>query len=567
MSEPEVIEGEAVDVTEEERQLPAPVRALPVKTPAVGIFELGVMDDTEYQRNVEVIKQGIGRVRDLMRDLLEPGIDVMDFSGDAGKRDASKARKGLLKPGSEKLATFFHLVPEFSISTKVVTFEDRPDRIDVDVEAIAHYGDRDGPVVGAGAGSATSWEVKYHYRSASLECPACGKPLRISKRDREWYCWANPAKGADGCGATFAINDERITSQQTGQVENPDPHELRNTLVKMATKRAWTDTVIRTLNASHLFTQDVEDMRRDGGADDGYAGGYGGDDDGMGAGSSASASNSAAGARNAPRTSNAPAHAHKLHDEWQDGDPTRFQGKVDKVPDGIRRTDTGTALLELPIKVGNSKHTLYVEGAMAEWAVDWVEEVGQLVAADGTRFLFQWDEKKPPMKRVRAIERIAIHTKGGWVAFPEAGASADPPRSSSSEDSTPSTPSTDSTPDGASTPTSDDASTHGSATVEAAGVFDLLRAEGKAGDRVDVKGTLISVAWLTTPSGTPYAGVRLAGEDGMEYVFAAPKGTSSELLTREGTTDFRWGEGTGIRLIGTWNGSGKVAVLTGAMLL
>jgi hypothetical protein len=76
----------------------------------------------------------------------------------------------------------------------------------------------DGQIVAYGMGSANSQEVKYKYR--------------YEKRENE--------------------EKERIL--------NPEPADAQNTLVKMASKRAFVDGVLKATGASRMFTQDVEDM-------------------------------------------------------------------------------------------------------------------------------------------------------------------------------------------------------------------------------------------------------------------------------------------------------------------
>jgi hypothetical protein len=47
---------------------------------------------------------------------------------------------------------------------------------------------------------------------------------------------------------------------QEVQIENPDPADLQNTLIKMANKRAYVDAVLKATGASRMFTQDMEDF-------------------------------------------------------------------------------------------------------------------------------------------------------------------------------------------------------------------------------------------------------------------------------------------------------------------
>jgi len=101
-------------------------------------------------------------------------------------------------------------------------------------------------------------ESKYAYRKGSRACPACGSTTALlkSKRDPEWFCWAKK----DGCGETFPLDDERITSQTVDRVANPDLPDQYNTVRKMACKRAHVAAVLFVGCASELFTQDVEDL-------------------------------------------------------------------------------------------------------------------------------------------------------------------------------------------------------------------------------------------------------------------------------------------------------------------
>lgn len=607
MTEPTIIEGEAVEVTTTSAVVEAaPQRSLPAARPAVGIFELGVMDDEEYQRSVAVIQKGTQRVRDLMRDLLVKDRDYRDFAA-KGKDE----RVGLLKPGSEALATFFHLVPEFETRITTTTFEDgRPDRIDVVVEALAHYGDKAGPVVGAGSGAASTWEVKYHYRNGELTCPSCGVSgfLLKSKQDPGWFCWSKPAAGKLGCGAKFPDpNDPAIVGQDVGKVENPDPHELLNTVVKMGTKRAWTDCVIRTLNASSLFTQDVEDMAAQQGGGGADGGGYGGWDDDDRSQDRASASNTAAGARSA---SQGPV-THVKGDEWQDGDPQRFSLKLDEKPAGYEVTVAGLPVLRLATKAGNSKHVVMVDGPMAQWANIQATDKGQELVVEGVRYLYQWENGKPPAKRIRDVTRIAMRdAAGAWQVFPAAsgepvaaGASANPPsggdttpepsqttepQTSSGTPSTPlgppadvpkadpapgptssatGAPATASDPDPTTTSPSDDDGVefpNDGAVAQAAAILDVVQAAGNPGADVDVVGEVIESHWATTPGGSRYIAMRLL-VDGYDHHVAMGPGMLDAATYDDGST-IRWKSGARLRVKGTWNNSGKAIIANWALL-
>ena len=157
----------------------------------------------------------------------------------------------LLKPGAEKLGVLFQLDMQ-------ITHEERwgpGDHLTVSAAAIVFHAPT-GTRLGRGEGMCSTREKKYAKRNAGLSCPTCGKEnVRKSKNGDGFYCWAKTG----GCGGQFPADDERITSQTPGEIDNPDLPDLWNTIIKMARKRAQTDAVLLVTGASALFTQDIED--------------------------------------------------------------------------------------------------------------------------------------------------------------------------------------------------------------------------------------------------------------------------------------------------------------------
>ena len=68
-----------------------------------------------------------------------------------------------------------------------------------------------------------------------------------------WLCW----RKRNGCGAKFPDGDQRIESQEVGEIENPDLPDTWNAVDKMAKKRAYVDAVLSVTGASAIFTQDI----------------------------------------------------------------------------------------------------------------------------------------------------------------------------------------------------------------------------------------------------------------------------------------------------------------------
>ena len=165
----------------------------------------------------------------------------------------------LLKPGAEKLSRFFGML----IHLEVLAMVEDWTGADHNGEAFFFYrykakAARGDMVIAEGIGSCSSWEKKYRYRNGERKCPVCGKTTIIKGKEEYgggWICFAK--KG--GCGAKFQSNDPAITEQQVGQVINPDPADIVNTIDKMAQKRAIIAAVLLACNASEYFTQDVED--------------------------------------------------------------------------------------------------------------------------------------------------------------------------------------------------------------------------------------------------------------------------------------------------------------------
>ena len=169
-------------------------------------------------------------------------------------------KRTLLKPGAEKLTTFFGLSTRFELLERIE-----------DWTGEQHGGEpffyylyrcrlfRGDVLIAEGDASCNSRETKYRWREAQRTCPACGVNAIIKGREEfggGWLCF----KKKGGCGAKFPDGDQTIESQPTGRVFNPDIADQVNTIQKMAQKRSLVGAVLLAVNASEFFTQDVEDM-------------------------------------------------------------------------------------------------------------------------------------------------------------------------------------------------------------------------------------------------------------------------------------------------------------------
>ncbi|HEX6625762.1 MAG TPA: hypothetical protein VF064_18745 [Pyrinomonadaceae bacterium] len=169
-------------------------------------------------------------------------------------------KRTLLKPGAEKLTTFFGLSTRFQLVERIEDWSGES----FGGEPFFYYLYRcrlhRGPVLMAEAdGSCNSREQKYRWREAQRVCPECNQAAIIKGREEYgggWLCFRK--KG--GCGAKFGDGDAVIESQQTGRVFNAEIADQVNTMQKMAQKRSLVAAVLLAVNASEFFTQDVEDM-------------------------------------------------------------------------------------------------------------------------------------------------------------------------------------------------------------------------------------------------------------------------------------------------------------------
>jgi hypothetical protein len=202
------------------------------------------------------VREAVNRRNQMVQFVQEIMEDGRDFGAIPGTGD----KPTLLKPGAEKLTTFFGLTKRFEVLEKVEDWTGK----DHNSEPFFYYwyrcqlwrGDL---LIAEGDGSCNSMEKKYRWRQAKRICPSCQQDTIIKGKEEfggGWICWAK--KG--GCGAKFSDGDSAIEGQQVGQAINPDIADQVNTIQKMAAKRALVAATLLAVNASEFFTQDLEDM-------------------------------------------------------------------------------------------------------------------------------------------------------------------------------------------------------------------------------------------------------------------------------------------------------------------
>lgn len=206
--------------------------------------------------NLMIIKEVYQAKKEFVTSILKKGVDFGNVPG--------SDKPTLLKPGAEKMTSFFGLAPTFDDIEKTEDWTGD----NHSGEPFFYYRLRcslwrnvNGArvLVASADGSCNSWEKKYRYRKNNRKCPACGYESIIKGKAEYgggWLCFKN--KG--GCGAKYKDGDPSIEAQETGQIKNPDVAEQVNTILKMAQKRALIAATLIATGTSEYFTQDIEDF-------------------------------------------------------------------------------------------------------------------------------------------------------------------------------------------------------------------------------------------------------------------------------------------------------------------
>lgn len=234
----------------EQETFPEPALEAPV-IPAIGPAALAALPDADFELRMQVMSAGRRRLERIQRELLVRGEDYGEIPG--------TNKPTLLKPGAERLCEFYGLHPSFDYQLSIGDGLTTP-HLRYEVKCRLHVESTAGPVVAEGLGAANSFEKRHRYRgTTSRDCPSCGRQGTIRKGSERfgggWFCSRNQG----GCGRNFDANDPGILSQQASPLENMDPWDLANTLLKVAEKRALVDATLHATATSGLFTQDLEE--------------------------------------------------------------------------------------------------------------------------------------------------------------------------------------------------------------------------------------------------------------------------------------------------------------------
>jgi len=214
---------------------------------AVAVRETGqVVNFEDYAMPVDSIVRQVNRIQEVMQKVMKDGEHYGRIPG--------TDKPSLLKPGAEKLTLTFRLDPDYEIIREV---RDR-DFIAYTMKCLLTHIPT-GQRIASGIGSCNSREAKYRFRFAEelTEMPVPteywkAKEAGDSKEMKRLLGEGMRVRKNEATGAWVLARAEKV--------ENDNPWDLDNTIIKMACKRALVAAVLNGTAASDIFTQDVEDQ-------------------------------------------------------------------------------------------------------------------------------------------------------------------------------------------------------------------------------------------------------------------------------------------------------------------
>lgn len=254
-------------------------------TPALPVIAQTRMLSASDFKPIFEFKDALERHKMMVKFTKEIMVENVDYGTIPGTNKPT-----LLKPGAERLCTFFGLCPEFIIDQRVEDWTGDQHR----GEPFFFYSfkcilRRNGIALGEGIGSCNTWEAKYRYRWVpEKKVPPHLDKEALEMQDRTTREFAFAIEKAETTGKygkpaahwqrfQDAIDNgtavEVMVKAKSGRemkayeipevmyrVPNGDVADAVNTCQKMAQKRALVAAVLIAVNASEFFTQDLEDL-------------------------------------------------------------------------------------------------------------------------------------------------------------------------------------------------------------------------------------------------------------------------------------------------------------------
>jgi len=171
----------------------------------------------------------------------------------------------LLKPGAEKLCLTFRMAPKYRIDVRDLPKGHRAYEVVCELYMVGS-----GDFLGEGVGNCSTMESKYRFRTGPKEYT--DKPVPAEYWDTRKTDPAGAQKLIGGKGHGTGKNDvgQWVITIQGEKMENDNPADQYNTVLKIGKKRAMVDAVLTATAASDIFTQDLEEMVENGVIDADY---------------------------------------------------------------------------------------------------------------------------------------------------------------------------------------------------------------------------------------------------------------------------------------------------------
>lgn len=212
--------------------------------------EANIINFEEYAMSVDSVVKQVSLIQDVMKRTMKEGEHYGKIPG--------TDKPTLLKPGAEKLNLTFRFEPDYNIIEKA---RDK-DFLAYTVKCtLTHI--PTGQKVASGIGSCNSREAKYRYRWID----------ELTEEPIPKDYWKAKKAGDNkemqrilGKGYRPRKNEEtgQWVKAKSERVDNDNPWDLDNTLIKMACKRALIAANLNATAASDIFTQDIEDLQENG---------------------------------------------------------------------------------------------------------------------------------------------------------------------------------------------------------------------------------------------------------------------------------------------------------------
>lgn len=202
------------------------------------------------ESNIQIsVAEKVARIKQTNEIVAQIQKQVLKENEHYGIIPGTNGKLTLLKPGAEKLAATFRLDPQYEIKKTDLDNGHREYEVVCQI-----FSSESGQRLGSGAGSCATLESKYRYRKESaFEVTDLPIPKDSKEKKSEYR--------KQGFGMQKVGNDWKwVKYKDSTRIENPDIADTYNTVLKMATKRAFIAAILTVLAVSDMFTQDMEDF-------------------------------------------------------------------------------------------------------------------------------------------------------------------------------------------------------------------------------------------------------------------------------------------------------------------